>query len=473
MMLYKGYELTVGLEVHVELKTESKIYCSCPTAFGDAPNTNCCPVCMGMPGALPVLNRKVPAYAAKAGFALNCRVSEHSGQDRKNYFYPDLPKGYQISQYERPLCADGYLDIETASGSKRVEITRIHIEEDAGKLIHGEDGEVLIDCNRCGVPLIEIVTAPVLCSAEEAKTFLQKLRTVLLYLEISDCKMNEGSMRCDVNLSVHRPGTPLGQRTEIKNLNSFAFVAKAIEYEYKRQVDLAEQGCPILFETMRFDEKSGRTESMRQKESAKDYRFFPDPDLPSVFLTRAELEEIRKDLPLLPHERTALYRERYGISDYDCSRITSEKERADYFEAAAEQCNAHKILANLVMEELSLEGARITPSQMAQIATLLQEGRINTATARKVIADLAGKEETLVSAYVFEKNLWQITDKETLRVFVKEALAENPTAIRDFGLGKKNASKVLVGFVMKKTAGRADAVLVEALVLEALEVAGK
>ena len=469
MKLYKGYELTVGLEVHVELKTDSKIYCSCSTAFGAPPNTNVCPVCMGLPGALPVLNRRVVDYGVKAGLALGCTASQKSGQDRKNYFYPDLPKGYQISQYEHPLCADGYLEIDTEAGKKRIGIERIHIEEDAGKLIYGEKGETLIDCNRCGVPLIEIVTAPDIASEEEAKDFLQKLRTVLLYLEISDCKMNEGSMRCDVNLSVHRPGAPLGQRTEIKNLNSFAFVGKAISYEYKRQVELIEEGGTVLFETLRFDEKSGKTECMRRKESATDYRFFPDPDLPAVLLTKEQIEAIRKTIPSLPDERVALYKERYGLSDYDGRRIASEKWRADYFETAAAACSAYKPLANLVSEELSLERACVAPGQMAVLAELLEKGRINTATARRVLCDLAGREEALVEEYIEQMNLWQITDRELLFACVKEALEANPKAADDFLAGKKAALKTVVGFVMKKTAGRADARLAEELALEELE----
>ena len=288
MTLYKGYEMVIGLEVHAELKTETKIFCSCPTAFGAAPNTQCCPVCMGLPGTLPVLNRKVVDYAVKAGLAMHCTIASYSKEDRKNYFYPDLPKAYQISQYDLPLCREGYLDIETESGAKRIGITRIHIEEDAGKLIHDDKNGTMIDCNRCGVPLIEIVSEPDIRSAQEAKAYLQKLRAIILYTGVSDCRMEEGSLRCDVNLSVRKAGeTAFGTRTEMKNLNSFQFIVKAIEYEYRRQVDELENGGVILQETRRFDPDSGKTFAMRGKENANDYRYFPDPDLPPIVLDAA------------------------------------------------------------------------------------------------------------------------------------------------------------------------------------------
>ena len=275
-----NYEMVIGLEVHVELKTATKIFCGCSTKFGAAPNTQCCPVCTGMPGSLPVLNGKVVEYAVKAGLATGCKIATYSKQDRKNYFYPDLPKAYQISQYDLPLCSEGHLDIETESGKKRIGITRIHIEEDAGKLVHQEGKGTFIDCNRCGVPLIEIVSEPDMRSAEEAKAYLQKLRAIILYTGVSDCKMNEGSLRCDVNLSIRKKGSDkLGTRTEMKNLNSFQNVVKAIEYEYARQVSVLEEGGEVIQETRRFDMNTGKTSSMRSKENADDYRYFPDPDL--------------------------------------------------------------------------------------------------------------------------------------------------------------------------------------------------
>ena len=330
------YEMVIGLEVHCELKTATKIFCSCPTAFGAEPNTQCCPVCTGMPGALPVLNRQVVEYAVKAGLAANCRIAPHSRQDRKNYFYPDLPKAYQISQYDLPLCENGFLEIETETGSKRVGITRIHIEEDAGKLVHVEGQGTLVDCNRCGVPLIEIVSEPDLRSAEEVRAYLHKLRAVLLYTGVSDCRMNEGSMRCDVNLSVRRRGEEtLGTRTEMKNLNSFQFITKAIEFEFARQVDAVEAGEAIVQETRRFDQASGRTLSMRRKEDANDYRYFPDPDLPPIAVSPEELGALRGEIPALPDERKRRYVERWGITPFAAELLTLRREAADYFEETA------------------------------------------------------------------------------------------------------------------------------------------
>ena len=335
MTLYKGYEMVIGLEVHVELKTKTKIFCNCKTDFGAEPNTHVCPVCMGMPGTLPVLNRKVVDYAIKAGLATNCTIARFSKQDRKNYFYPDLPKAYQISQYDLPLCEHGHVDIETENGAKRIGITRIHIEEDAGKLVHDDKLGTLIDCNRCGVPLIEIVSEPDIRSAEEADAYLRKLRAAILYTGVSDCKMNEGSLRCDVNLSVRKPGEPFGTRTEMKNLNSFQFIAKAIDYEYHRQVDALESGEGVVQETRRFDANSGKTYSMRKKEDANDYRYFPDPDLPPIVITEEKLAALKAEIPMLPDERKAIYTEKFGLTAYDSEVITNELAVADYFEETA------------------------------------------------------------------------------------------------------------------------------------------
>ena len=313
----KDYEMVVGLETHVELKTATKIFCGCSTAFGAEPNTQCCPVCIGMPGSLPVLNRQVVHYAIKAGLAVNCRIASYSKEDRKNYFYPDLPKAYQISQYDLPLCENGYLDIETGEGRKRIGITRIHIEEDAGKLIHQEGKGTLIDYNRCGVPLIEIVSEPDFRSVEEIKAYLRKLRATILYTGVSDCKMNEGSLRVDVNLSVRKKGEEtLGTRTEMKNLNSFQFIAKAVEYEFRRQVEALEAGEEIIQETRRFDQASGKTFSMRRKEDANDYRYFPDPDLPPIEVSPDLLRELQAQIPVLPDQRKKEYVKRFGLTDY-------------------------------------------------------------------------------------------------------------------------------------------------------------
>ena len=332
----KDYEMVAGLETHVELKTATKIFCGCSTAFGAEPNTQCCPVCTGMPGSLPVLNRQVVHYAIKAGLAVNCRIASYSKEDRKNYFYPDLPKAYQISQYDLPLCENGYLDIETGEGRKRIGITRIHIEEDAGKLIHQEGKGTLIDYNRCGVPLIEIVSEPDFRSVEEIKAYLRKLRATILYTGVSDCKMNEGSLRVDVNLSVRKKGEEtLGTRTEMKNLNSFQFIAKAVEYEFRRQVEALEAGEEIIQETRRFDQASGKTFSMRRKEDANDYRYFPDPDLPPIEVSPDLLRELQAQIPVLPDQRKKEYVKRFGLTDYAAEQITLSREAADYFEQAA------------------------------------------------------------------------------------------------------------------------------------------
>ena len=303
-----NYETVIGLEIHAELATKTKIYCGCKNEFGGEPNTHTCPVCTGMPGSLPVLNKAVVDYAIKAGLAMNCSITQYSKQDRKNYFYPDLPKAYQISQFDLPLCRNGYLDIETEQGAKRIGITRIHIEEDAGKLVHHSEKGTMIDCNRCGVPLIEIVSEPDIRSAEEAKAYVQKLRTVLLYAGVSDCKMNEGSLRCDVNLSVRKIGdTKLGVRTEMKNINSFQFIGKAIDYEFLRQVDVIENGGKIVQETRRFDADDGKTYSMRTKENMGDYRYFTEPDLCPIVLTDEYIDNVRSSIPMLPDERKRMY----------------------------------------------------------------------------------------------------------------------------------------------------------------------
>ena len=374
----KEYEMVIGLEVHVELKTKTKIFCNCETSFGAEPNSHTCPVCMGLPGTLPVLNDKVVEYAVKAGLATNCKIANFSKQDRKNYFYPDLPKAYQISQFDLPLCEHGYLDIETESGSKRIGITRIHIEEDAGKLVHDDIHGTMIDCNRCGVPLIEIVSEPDIRSAEEAKAYLQKLRAIILYTGISDCKMNEGSFRCDVNLSVREKGTEkFGTRTEMKNINSFQFVVKAIEYEYKRQIEAIEDGEEIVQETRKFDADTGKTYSMRGKENANDYRYFPDPDLPPIELSDEKIEKIKTTIPELPDARKKKYMEKYEISAYISEKIISDMDMADYFEKVATLAKTPKVVANLLVGEVArLNTAEIfycpiSEANMAKLSDLL------------------------------------------------------------------------------------------------------
>lgn len=477
MKYLNDYELVCGLEVHAELKTASKIFCSCPTKFGAEPNTQCCPVCSGMPGALPVLNRQVVELAVRAGLALNCEISRLSREDRKNYFYPDLPKAYQISQFDRPLCERGFVDVETGSGKKRIGVTRIHIEEDAGKLIHDHEKGTLIDLNRCGVPLIEIVSEPDIRSPEEASGYVRKLRSILLCAGVSDCKMNEGSLRCDVNLSVRKRGEErLGTRTEMKNLNSFSFIEKAIEYEYRRQVELIESGGRVLQETRRFDPASGKTFTMRVKENADDYRYFPDPDLPPIILTGGEIERIRRGLPKLPDERRADYTERLGLTAKDAEQIVSDPAVADYFEAAAKLTTYPKILANLLLGELfSLLPAGediaipIAPDKLAPISEMSGSGRINSTTAKKLVRMLCDSPDADPEAIVRERGLEQIRDEALLRGYVDEALAADPKAVESYRAGKLSAAKAIMGRIMAKTGGRGDPVILDRLLSEALK----
>lgn len=473
-MSYTEYETVIGLEVHVELNTKTKIFCSCPTDFGGEPNTRICPVCMGLPGALPVLNREVVRLAAKAGLALGCTVSTLSGQDRKNYFYPDLPKAYQISQYDRPLCENGSLTIDTPKGKKSIGITRIHIEEDAGKLIHDNTKGTLIDYNRCGIPLIEIVSEPDLRSAEEAKSYLQGLRSLLRYAGVSDCRMNEGSFRADINLSIRKKGDPLlGVRTEIKNLNSFTFAAKAIECEEARQISLLESGRPVLRETRRFDPATGKTETMRRKESAADYRFFPDPDLPPVCLSEEEIEELRASLPELPHEKQGRFTTTLGLSDYDASVLSSDRLLGDYFDRVASVTPYPKTAANLILSELlRLTEAEdfscpIAPLRLADLATLLGDNVISGATAKKLLHRL-WENDFDPSDVVKKENLGQINDKEALLPIVRAVILGNPRSVDDYHAGKTRAVQALMGGAMAKTDGRANPSLLIKLIEEEL-----
>ena len=469
-MSYENYEVVIGLEVHVELNTRTKIFCACPTEFGGEPNTRVCPVCLGLPGALPVLNREVVRLAAKAGLALGCTVSPLSGQDRKNYFYPDLPKAYQISQYDRPLCVGGALVIDTPEGKKPIGITRIHIEEDAGKLIHDDALGTLIDYNRCGIPLIEIVSEPDLRSAEEAKSYLQALRSLLRYVGVSDCRMNEGSFRADVNLSVRKKGdSRLGVRTEIKNLNSFAFAAKAIEYEASRQILVLESGKAVERETRRFDPATGKTEAMRKKESAADYRFFPDPDLPPVRLSEEEIASLRHSLPELPAEKRARFTQSLGLSEYDASLLSSDRLLGEYFDEAAGATPYPKLVANLIATEvLRLTEAEdfhcpIATARIASLATLLGENKISGATAKKLLARL-WKADLDPQKTVEDENLGQINDRDLLLSLVRETLAANPRSVADYHAGKTRAAGALVGQAMSRSAGRANPALLSELI---------
>ncbi len=472
------YEMVIGLEVHVELGTDTKIFCSCSTAFGAMPNTQCCPVCLGYPGALPVLNRKVVDYAIKAGLATNCSIAEYSRQDRKNYFYPDLPKAYQISQFDLPLCSGGHIDIETKKGTKRIRITRIHIEEDAGKLIHKEDGETpqtLFDANRAGIPLIEIVSEPDINSADEAVAYLKKLRQTIIYTGVSDCRMNEGAFRCDVNLSVKKIGEKkLGTRTEMKNLNSFQFVARAIEHEFKRQVAELESGGKIIQETRRFDEVSGKTFSMRTKGDADDYRYFPDPDLLPIKTSKEKISSLQAEIPSLPDKRKAEYVEKYAITPYDAEMITSEKRFADFFESAAKITAYPKLLANMLISEIFRlpleedEDPKIPPAALASISDMLGGGKINSSTAKRLINEVWGTSAD-PATIVKERGLEQINDRDILLEYVLNAIAKNQKSVTDFLNGKAAAPKAIVGSIMAATGGKANPVIVGELVDKELE----
>ncbi len=473
--MIKDYEMVIGLEVHCELKTETKIFCSCPTTFGAEPNTQTCPVCMGMPGTLPVLNEKVVEYAIKAGVATNCEIAKFSKQDRKNYIYPDLPKAYQISQFDLPLCEHGSLEIETQNGKKTIGITRIHIEEDAGKLVHDKDKGTMIDCNRCGVPLIEIVSEPDIRSAEEALAYFKKLRAIILYTGISDCKMNEGSLRCDVNLSVRKKGEEkFGTRTEMKNLNSFAFIAKAIDYEYKRQIELIESGDFVVQETRRYDQSNGKTFAMRTKEDADDYRYFPDPDLAPIVTSDEKLDSIIRSIPVLPDERKAKYMKEFGLSAYDAELIVSDLEIANYFETATETCKHTKTLANLIISDILIKiedggKVQISAENLASIATMSAEGVINSSVCKKVIKDIWGKDISAVD-YVKENKLEQINDLGILEPLVKEVIEKNPKSVSDYQNGKTGAIKSLMGQIMSKTGGKGNPVIINKLLESALIV---
>ena len=470
-----NYEMVIGLEVHVELRTASKIFCDCPTTFGAEPNTQCCPVCMGMPGTLPVLNEQVVNYAVMAGIATHCQIAGFSKQDRKNYFYPDLPKAYQISQYDLPLCQNGYIDIETENNTvKRIGITRIHIEEDAGKLVHTEGKGTFIDCNRCGVPLIEIVSEPDIRSAEEANAYLRKLRAILLYTGISDCKMNEGSMRCDVNLSVRKKGeTALGTRTEMKNLNSFQFITKAIEYEFQRQVEAVEVGEVIVQETRRFDQQAGKTLSMRRKEDANDYRYFPDPDLAPIHISAEMLQGLTNRIPILPDQRKIEYVERYGLTSYAAEQITSQKEIADYFEAVVKSTNYPTLAASLIQTEvlrlLAQDEVRIPVSanNFACLVQLAGEERINSSTCKKVLNMLWEKDQD-PAELIRTEGLEQINDKAILWEIAMQVIDEQPKLTEDYKKGKTAVLQALVGQTMKKTSGRGNPAILQEIFKELL-----
>ena len=477
-MLREDYEVVIGLEVHAELSTKTKIFCSCPTEFGGEPNTHCCPVCMAMPGALPVLNKKVVEYAIKAGLATNCDIARISKNDRKNYFYPDLPKSYQISQFDMPLCTKGYVEIETEKGPKKIGLVRIHIEEDAGKLNHDEFGRgSLVDLNRSGVPLIEIVSEPDMRSTKEVESYLKKLKSILEYIEVSDCKMQEGSLRADVNVSVRKKGDKeFGTRTEMKNMNSFRSITRAIEYEAMRQVEVIEQGGKIYQETLRWDEVSGKTFSMRDKENAQDYRYFPEPDLGIIKISDEMIENIKKTLPEMPESRRERYIKEFKLPEYDSNILTSSKYLSDLFEKATEKCHNPKAVSNWIMTDITriLNEKEQEPNDipfkaedLGKLVELIDKGTISSKIAKQVLEEMFENPKE-PEDIIKEKGWIQISDEGAIKEVVTKILEANPASIADFKAGKDRALGFLVGQAMKETRGKANPQMLNKMFLEEL-----
>jgi len=476
------YEPVIGLEVHAQLNTQTKIFCNCSTEFGAPPNTHICPVCTGQPGVLPVLNKKVVEYAIKMGLATNCSIARVSRFARKNYFYPDLPKGYQISQYELPLAERGYVEILVDGEKKRIGLTRIHMEEDAGKLVHPgsftDTPYSLVDYNRAGVPLIEIVSEPDMRSPKEAGAYLRTLRTILIYLEISDGNMEEGSFRCDANISVRPSGTTsLGTRTELKNMNSFRNVERALEYEIERQIAALESGETVLQETRLWDAGMGVTRTMRGKEEANDYRYFPDPDLLPLVVEESWVEEVRSTLPELPSEKRDRLVSQYGIPIYDAEVITAEKAVANYFEDCVKVCNAPKLASNWVMVEVLRELKEqqneiskfpVTAAHLGEMILMIEKGTISGKIAKTVFAEMVATGDS-PEKIVKNKNLVQVTDQGTIENVADEVIAENPAQVERYRDGKTKLLGFFVGQVMKKTGGKANPQMVNTILKEKLD----
>ena len=474
-----SYETVIGLEVHAELSTKTKIFCSCKTDFGGEANTQICPICTAQPGTLPKLNEKVVEYAVKAGLATNCTISQNSKNDRKNYFYPDLPKSYQISQYDKPLCEHGYIEIEDDDGKpKKVRILRIHIEEDAGKLNHSEfSGDSLVDLNIAGIPLIEIVSEPDIRSSGEADRYLKKLKSILQYIDVSDCKMEEGSFRADVNVSVHKPEEPFGMRHEMKNMNSFKSIQRAIDYEVEDQIHAYENGEKVVQQTMRWDYLAGRTFTMRSKENAQDYRYFPEPDLVAIRLSDEYIENIKNNLPEMPESRKKRYMEELNLSEKDANALISSKAYSDMFEKAGEICKNYKAVCNWLTSDIAriLNEKEMEPDEipfkaedLAKLVEVIENGSISSKIAKEVLEDMFEK-GCSPEEIIKEKGLSQISNEDEIKAVVMKVLSENEQSIIDFKNGKDRALGFLVGQAMKETKGKANPKMLNEMFLDELK----
>ena len=475
----KDYEIVVGLEVHAELNTKSKIYCNCRNAFGLEVNTQVCPVCMGMPGTLPTLNEKVVEYAIKMGHAMHCQINGVCKQDRKNYFYPDLPKAYQISQFDVPICENGYVDFEVNGEPKRVRFERIHFEEDAGKLLHDEGEGTVVDFNRCGVPLIEMVTRPDIHSAAEAKAFLETVKTTLSYLQICDCRMEEGSIRCDVNVSIRPEGSEtLGTRVEMKNINSFSAAERAIEYEVNRQIDVVSEGGTITQETRRWDDSRGKNMVMRSKEDAQDYRYFPDPDLVAVEISDEWLEQIRSEIPELPQSRYNRYMEEIGLQPKEARILADSFDKACLLDEGVNMKRVDaKNIANWILSDISkylndknleLKDTKLTAQKLVDMIELIEKNTISGNAGKKVLVQLFETDDS-VDTIVDKLGLKQVSDEGAIQKLVDEVLAANPKSVADYKKGKKNAIGFLVGQCMKASKGKGNPKMINQLLSKTLD----